>query len=288
MSLERDIYDFEGVGEDAFEADLNAVELVVVTSGTDPEFQRDRSRVEVYMKPGKWLGTLKPALGVASAPGSMRETSFDGHIRVTLITRADMEVHKNFRAAVRNRMSNCVPRLNKTLLTRHKLHSVETAGTEHDYASNEGRFESDLLFNVKFSIQDDALAALEGERTLQQSRQEIQVTYYLQCDAGGTFQLSASLVDGAALFSATGDNVPTREGEGVVTPVLLPNDTDGRYYEYRCADANTLRLNQTPSDEQSAAAVFFTLDGSVYQARCRTEQDVEGNKTIVPYLKLIA
>lgn len=284
MSLERDIFDFEGVLEAAHEADLNAVELVVITPASDPEFQRERSRVEVYAKPGKSLGTLRPAMGVASAPGSMRETSFDGQIRVTAITRPDTKAHRAYVAAIRNRMSNCVPRINKTLLTKHKLHWVETVGTDHDYASNEGRFETDLVFNVKLSIQDDALAALEAEQTTQQAQQSNQQAYYLQCDAGGTFQLAASLVDGAAVFSTTGENAPTPDG---VTPILVPNDSDGRFYEYRCADANTLNLNQTPSDEQSAPGVFFQLNGGIYQLRCRTFQDGE-TTTVTPYLKLVA
>lgn len=274
MSVEREIFDIEGQLEKAFEADLNVLEIPVRIPNSDPAFQLERSRVDAFAKQGRWLGTLKGEMGVATEPGSMRETSFDVAFRFTVITRADGEVHETFRASVRNRISKCVGRLNKTLLARHRLIRIETVGSEPDYASNQGRFVTELHYNGKVSIQDDAWDDLAAEEAQESS----DGPYFIQCDTGGAFQLAAALdAEGVATFTATGDIAVNS------SKTLLPNDSDGLFYEYHCADQNTLSLSQVASEEQDWPGVYFQFDLSIYQMRCRTE-----GATKVPYLKLVA
>lgn len=156
MSAETDIYSFEQIFEDALKAVFTAREVKAFTSQDTPDFQKDRPRVEVVFIPGPSQGQYK------TVGGNFRQTSWKGQFQLRLVTEASAQVHNAFRAVIRSIMHGVGAAINETPpMDKHKLQPFfADAGTSPRYQPEEGTYETNMIFECDFSVQNSAWAAL--------------------------------------------------------------------------------------------------------------------------------
>lgn len=169
-----DVYDFENVLETALQALFNAAEIKSFTTqdfgktkdngqGTQVpviDFQKDRPRVEILFTVGAGQGQFRPLLvGGAEVPV---ETSFKGQYRLDIITSAEMAIHAAYRTRLRAFLHTQLLGVNGTdPMTLHRIHRFQQdGGTSPTFKPEEGVLRTILIFNIDFSIQDEAWATL--------------------------------------------------------------------------------------------------------------------------------
>src|SRR5258706_15281 len=105
MSAELEVLDFENLIPDAVAAAFTANGFTagnVVTVGSDPNFQKQRPRVEIYFK---LSGEVFPQRWEILTDGSFRNAAYKGTLSISAVTAADADGksgHAQFRARVRN------------------------------------------------------------------------------------------------------------------------------------------------------------------------------------------
>ncbi|MDE2103923.1 MAG: hypothetical protein KGL39_42195 [Patescibacteria group bacterium] len=119
------------------------------------DFQLDRPRVMVEFVPGAGAGqfTNKVIAGVEMPV----ETSWSGQFKIELITAPESRLHASYRTMCRYIMHTQLLSLNGNALTLHKIQSFpKDAGTTPRMKGEDGAFQTIMLFDVDFSVQDDA------------------------------------------------------------------------------------------------------------------------------------
>jgi hypothetical protein len=168
------IYDFPRVFEVALKTLFTAREIKAFTSqmlestgdeAADQElidagweiidFQKDRPRVEIFFVPGAGQEQYRATtIGEDEFPV---ETSWKGQYRLDVFTRDNIKVHSAFVTAIRFIMHAQLLSLNGSALTLHKIQTFQKdSGTTPMEKPEEGIFQTSLLFDIDFSIQDDA------------------------------------------------------------------------------------------------------------------------------------
>lgn len=119
------------------------------------DFQKDRPRVEIFFTPGAGQGLWRE-LGVAGATTPV-ECAWAGQYRLEIVTAADIRVHSAFVVAVRFVMQTLQCRLNNSGLTFHAIAPFyKDGGTSPTIKAESGSFQTTMMFEINFSIQDDA------------------------------------------------------------------------------------------------------------------------------------
>ena len=170
MSGETNLYDFEAQIEDAVAAVLSASDMQVVTPRTAGKFQKARPRIEVLFQ----TGHAKQSYHVIN--GANRNASWAGSLTLTIVTQPgdpdtsgnpdSSEVHRQYRARLRNLMATSVVTLNGSdasnnrYLPYHQIQNVVENGTTPKYATDKGYEMSTITFAVDFGIHKDAWAEL--------------------------------------------------------------------------------------------------------------------------------
>lgn len=162
MSAITEIYDFYTPLENAVAQVLTAGGLNTYTPITAPEFQKDRPRVEAEIEPASGLGRLLPATNRVNASGYLREQAYSATLNLTVITAADIAIHRAFLAQVQYQADTLAHDVRVSGASpNHILNRVQATGGSVDYTPQDGAFISKLTFEIEFSIKPAAWAALE-------------------------------------------------------------------------------------------------------------------------------
>lgn len=159
MSAELDIYNIEGVLEEAFAAVLRARALTVSIVADEAKFQKVRPRAElVAMLQG---GQNRPyAEGEPQRPnvGHLREQAYRVQLKADVIADT-LENARIYICTIRRRFDKIADEIT---LTRHYIHSCRNAGSTPAHKPEDGYYRSTMLFDLDVSIQQDAWAELEA------------------------------------------------------------------------------------------------------------------------------
>lgn len=158
-----DIYDFEGVFENAFVAALTAQGFTNVYTVIDAlEFQQIRPRLEVKFDAGSGRN---PLWLLPDSTGTLRNAFYVGntlYIDVITATSAPAkQAHAAYRASVRSALSieiqTVINNVNG-LLTNHKLQMIKQGSPSYAISPEDGYQKTRFSFDVEFSIQSDSLS----------------------------------------------------------------------------------------------------------------------------------
>lgn len=165
MSAEVNIYDFEGAIEGATAQMFTDEGIVCLTEISDPQFQKERPRLEIEFTLGSSGTMLLPERGVVAAAGFARATTFSGNLSVDVITAADYGLHRQFKARVRNIIATLARRLNDGIkLPYHAISSVNFGSAEPMIKAEDGLYLTRMSFDLNFSVQANAWASLNAEQ----------------------------------------------------------------------------------------------------------------------------
>lgn len=178
MSVASDIYDFFTPIENAVSAAFarNGVacysplglQELDAAGAADPtlegEFQRPRPRLEIVLHPGASRGMFVPKAGRRVAAGVLREKARAAQLHMAVITKPDIVEHRAYLAQVLFLCDTLAYDANQTdTLTNHALQSIKCQGGQLDYKAEDGVFQTDLMFDVDFSVQEQKWAELDAE-----------------------------------------------------------------------------------------------------------------------------
>lgn len=169
------LFDFPGIFEPALKTLFTARQVKAFTvqalqSTGDPvadqalidqgfeiiDFQYDRPRVIIMFTPGAGQLQFRP-LQIDEFREVPVETSWSGQFKLDVVTAADIRVHRQFVTAVRWILLTQIYTLNGTVLDKHVIQrDVKDAGSTPAMESDKGDFQTIMLFDLDFSIQDDA------------------------------------------------------------------------------------------------------------------------------------
>lgn len=125
------------------------------------DFQKDRPRAEIMFIPGAGQGRfVAKFIGGTEMPV---ETSWKGQFKIDLITPPDIRIHAAFRTKVRFIMHTQLLSVNGTTLRFHKIQNFyRDGGTSPVMKPEEGVFQTSLIFDLDFSLEDCAWDLLEN------------------------------------------------------------------------------------------------------------------------------
>lgn len=162
MPTEAEIYDFQGVLEPALAAPLKAAGYTVSLLSDGESFKKIRPRLELVtlIQPAQKRPVL-PAASTRGILGENRALVYGGQTKITAVAGLDIATHRAYLAKVRNFTATFITRFNGVTLTNHALMAFEPVGEGFSNKASDGYYTTDLLFNSPFSIQLDAIRALE-------------------------------------------------------------------------------------------------------------------------------
>jgi hypothetical protein len=129
------IYDFEGVLSSAVASVFTKYGFTAgnaLTILSDPEFQRQRPRVEIFVQV---TGIPQPIQSRPIFDGSLRNMAYRGSLEVSAVSNMDSSnspTHAIYRAKVRNFCATLGNRVNGGALTKHKIQQIVEGGTTLD------------------------------------------------------------------------------------------------------------------------------------------------------------
>lgn len=170
------IYDFERIFETAFAAVMASYSLTAATPDTIASFQEKRPRVEIVVKAGQAIdrgngGAMKFLQNYSDASFPpitlLAHAAYSGTAAFTVVTNSkesDKAMHAQYRSAIRFLLDTIQPRINGAGtpggLVNHCLQFTRPTNTSLIFADKEGFWRSSLEYEIQFSIQDNAWAAL--------------------------------------------------------------------------------------------------------------------------------
>jgi len=156
-----DIYDYFTPIEAAIVQVFDAQEIVCWTPLRDPEFQKQRPRVEAVLMPGAGKVRLLPQAGRRSAPGHLREQARNASLVINVITEANITLHRAYVARVIYLLDTMAHDAQATgLIPNHFIAALRCNGGQLDYKPEEGLFNSTLNCDLDFSVRTTAWAEL--------------------------------------------------------------------------------------------------------------------------------
>lgn len=161
MSAITNAYDYFTPIETAWAKVFTDAGIATYTAANDPELQRERPRVEVELEPATAAGRLKPASDKLIAGGNLREQAYTATMNVRVITEANVATHRAFLAEVQYLCDAIVPALFATdLMPYHRVARVQATGGSVDYTPQDGIYNTQLTYEIEFSVLASALNAL--------------------------------------------------------------------------------------------------------------------------------
>ncbi len=160
----KDVYDFEGAIEKAVSAVFTDQEIVCFTPQGDPQFQKNRPRVEATFIPGpgrqQYILVADDFTDGNSDYPHRRESSFGGQLTLSVITDGEngMSAHADYRSKIRNVMSTFQRTVNglSASVMNHKVQQIRENGSSNVYGPQEGYYQTTLNYDLEFSIQANA------------------------------------------------------------------------------------------------------------------------------------
>ncbi len=158
----NDLYDYFTPLETAIATVFEAQEFVIWTPLRDPEFQKQRPRVEAVLMPGAALGYLLPATDVPVRCGFLREKARRANLILTLVTAPEITVHRAYVARTLFLLDTLGLAMNATDdMPYHAVQSVKCNGGSLSLNPESGAYETTLTCDVDFSVKEAAWAGLE-------------------------------------------------------------------------------------------------------------------------------
>jgi Ser/Thr protein kinase RdoA (MazF antagonist) len=184
-TIEDQVYQFETVFETALAHVLAAQLFTVYTPSNDEflteefsdahpelvpylpngqEFHKHRPRVEAVFVLGAGKGHLHiidPTRKPVS--GSMPETSYSSRIELVVVTESKAQIHRAYLAKLRRNMDTIREALNETShLPYHSIQQLRPSGSSSTYQTEDGAFETGLVYELDFCIRREAWTALSN------------------------------------------------------------------------------------------------------------------------------
>ncbi len=158
LSNPEKVYMFEFIFPEAIRAVMAAAQITAYTNFVPPELQLERPRVEISFVPGAGQGRFHPT--------QLKESAWKGQFTLQLVTGADMAVHGRYVSAVRRLMHGPASVFNEVQpMANHSFRppiASESSSCFMDSGSTpvmkpeEGVYHTTLVYDVDFSIQDNA------------------------------------------------------------------------------------------------------------------------------------
>ena len=156
------LYDFCTPLETAIVTVFEAEEFVIWTPLRDPEFQKERTRVEAVVMPGASLGFLLPEYGKPARCGFLREKARMANLSVLVVTEPSITVHRAFVARTLYVLDTLGWAMNETDdMPYHKVQHVKCNGGSLTHKPGDGSYQTSLDCEIKFSVLETAWADLE-------------------------------------------------------------------------------------------------------------------------------
>ena len=152
MATEAQVYDFEGQLELAVQAFFEASDIIAIKPGDDPQFQKERPRIELQVVVGPATGHLQPVTLDGEAAKLVHD-AYTGSLMLAVLTEADYAKHVAYRTKIRAQVSRLIY---LTTLDYHELEDVVPAGASQVLSPEDGTFESHLTYNLAFCVKSDA------------------------------------------------------------------------------------------------------------------------------------
>ncbi len=162
LSNRERVYMFEFILPEAIRAVMSVAEITAYTNFVPPELQLERPRVEISFVTGAGQGRYHPV--------QLKESAWKGQFTLQLITGADMAVHGRFVSEVRRLMHGPASSFNETApMVNHNFRppvdSVSCScfmdqGSTPVMKSQDGYYQTNLVYETDFAIQDNAWALL--------------------------------------------------------------------------------------------------------------------------------
>lgn len=163
----RDIYDIESAVENGIASVFSDAEVKCYTPLDSLTMQRERPHIEAMCVIGagnQRFVVIDPDTGEAISQSSdeswkyRRESAWDCTINLSLITDADITLHRDFMSSVRNILHSLWLGINNTTtMQRHCFYFVRDGGASPLMMDQDkGYFRTDFNFQGKVSIQADA------------------------------------------------------------------------------------------------------------------------------------
>lgn len=152
------VYDFENIIADAVAIAPALAHLNPATQNTVSLLQKPRPRTEILFKIN---GEVVPRRMIGP---KMLNGAYKGTLVCVVITGTDTDdkkVHTSYVTQLRFLMPNIGPSLNGTILTNHCLQFIRETGTTLLIKNDEGYLQTSINFDVDFTIQSNALNALQ-------------------------------------------------------------------------------------------------------------------------------
>lgn len=164
------VYDFENVLESGLKTLFETVQIKAFTTqdfGATKDdgngnqvpvidFKKDRPRAEIGFVTGAGQGQFRPI--IVDGTEVPVETSFKGRYTLDIFTAPDIKIHSAYRTYIRYFMHTKLIGLNGVApMTLHKIQNFQRdSGTSPIFKSEDGYMRSTLVFDIDFSIQDEA------------------------------------------------------------------------------------------------------------------------------------
>lgn len=155
----QDVYDFENIIPNAVAIAPSLAALNPATQSTLATLQKPRPRTELVFKvngeavPRRMIGNL------------MYNAAFRGTLGCTVITDTDAigkQVNAQYISQLRWLMPQIGTSVNGIILLKHRIQFVRDAGATLLRKSEDGYWQASVQFDVDFTIQADALIALNN------------------------------------------------------------------------------------------------------------------------------
>lgn len=157
-----ELYDYFTPLETALASVFEAQEFVIWTPLRDPEFQKERPRVEAVLMPGAALGFLLPEVNKPARCGFLREKARRASLTVFVVTEARIVTHRAFLARTLYVLDTLGHAMNATaLMPYHSVQSVKCNGGGLSDDPTTGSYTTTLNCDLDFSVVESAWADLE-------------------------------------------------------------------------------------------------------------------------------
>lgn len=156
------LYDYFTPLESAIASVFEAQEFVIWTPLRDPQFQKERPRVEAVLMPGAALGFLYPEASRPVRSGFMREKARKAALSIFVVTEANITTHRAYLARVLYLLDTLGYDMNATaLMPYHAVQSVKVNGGSLSDDATTGAYTTTLNCDLDFSVKEAAWPLLE-------------------------------------------------------------------------------------------------------------------------------